>query len=118
LAGRRRVKNSPALSVSLAFGYGLGCRDHSNGEEILGWIAWIIFGLIAGIIAKFLMPGRDPGGFIVTIILGILGAVVGGWIGTQLGLGPVDGFNLMSFALAVLGAVILLFIYRLIKSRA
>jgi uncharacterized membrane protein YeaQ/YmgE (transglycosylase-associated protein family) len=84
----------------------------------LGWIAWIIFGLIAGLIAKFLMPGRDPGGFIVTIVIGILGAVVGGWIGTQLGLGSVDGFNLMSFLLAVLGAVILLFIYRLIKARA
>jgi uncharacterized membrane protein YeaQ/YmgE (transglycosylase-associated protein family) len=84
----------------------------------LGWIAWIIFGLIAGVIAKFLMPGRDPGGFIVTIILGILGAVVGGWIGTQLGLGAVDGFNLVSIVLAVLGAVILLFIYRLIRSRA
>ena len=84
----------------------------------MGWIAWIIFGLIAGIIAKFLMPGRDPGGFIVTIIIGILGGVLGGFIGTQLGLGSVDGFNLMSFVLAVLGAVILLFIYRLIKSRA
>jgi uncharacterized membrane protein YeaQ/YmgE (transglycosylase-associated protein family) len=108
----------PTLSVSAAFRYGFRCRDHSNGEEILGWIAWIVFGLIAGIIAKFLMPGRDPGGFIVTIVLGILGAVVGGWIGTQLGLGAVDGFNLMSFALAVLGAVILLFIYRLIKARA
>jgi uncharacterized membrane protein YeaQ/YmgE (transglycosylase-associated protein family) len=83
----------------------------------LGWIAWIIFGLIAGLIAKFLMPGRDPGGFIVTIIIGILGAVVGGFIGTQLGLGAVDGFNMMSFALAVLGAIILLFIYRLIKAR-
>jgi uncharacterized membrane protein YeaQ/YmgE (transglycosylase-associated protein family) len=106
------------LSVSPAFRYGLGYRDHSNGEEILGWIAWIIFGLIAGIIAKFLMPGRDPGGFIVTIIIGILGGVLGGFIGTQLGLGSVDGFNLMSFLLAVLGAVILLFIYRLIKSRS
>ena len=84
----------------------------------MGWIAWIIFGLIAGVIAKFLMPGRDPGGFIVTIIIGILGAVLGGFIGTQLGLGSVDGFNMISFALAVLGAVILLFIYRLIKARA
>jgi uncharacterized membrane protein YeaQ/YmgE (transglycosylase-associated protein family) len=63
------------------------------------------------------MPGRDPGGFIITIIIGILGAVLGGFIGTQLGLGAVDGFNLASFALAVLGAVILLFIYRMIKAR-
>ena len=84
----------------------------------MGWIAWIIFGLIAGLIAKFLMPGLDPGGFIVSIIIGILGEVLGGFIGTQLGLGSVDGFNMISFALAVLGAVILLFIYRLIKARA
>ena len=96
----------------------MGSRGHSNGEEILGWIAWIIFGLIAGIIAKFLMPGRDPGGFIVTIIIGILGGLLGGFIGTRLGIGAVDGFNLMSFLLAVLGSVILLFIYRLIKARS
>jgi uncharacterized membrane protein YeaQ/YmgE (transglycosylase-associated protein family) len=84
----------------------------------LGWIAWIVFGLIAGVIAKFLMPGRDPGGFIVTIIVGILGGLLGGFIGTQLGIGSVEGFDLMSFLLAVLGSVILLFIYRLVKSRA
>ena len=84
----------------------------------MGWIAWIIFGLIAGVIAKFLMPGRDPGGFIVTIIIGVLGGLLGGFIGTQLGIGSVDGFNLMSFLLAILGAVILLFIYRLLKRRA
>ncbi|HVM82300.1 MAG TPA: GlsB/YeaQ/YmgE family stress response membrane protein [Candidatus Binatia bacterium] len=83
----------------------------------MGWIAWIIFGLIAGLIAKLLMPGRDPGGFIVTIIIGILGAVVGGYIGSALNLGAVTGFNLVSFALAVLGSIILLFIYRLIKAR-
>jgi uncharacterized membrane protein YeaQ/YmgE (transglycosylase-associated protein family) len=84
----------------------------------LGWIAWIVFGLIAGVIAKFLMPGRDPGGFIVTIIVGILGGLLGGFIGTQLGIGSVEGFDLMSFLLAVLGSVILLFIYLLVKSRA
>jgi uncharacterized membrane protein YeaQ/YmgE (transglycosylase-associated protein family) len=86
-------------------------------EETLGWIAWIIFGLIAGLVAKFLMPGRDPGGFIVTIIIGILGAVVGGFIGNALGLGGVTGFNIGSFVLAVLGSVILLFGYRAIKAR-
>jgi uncharacterized membrane protein YeaQ/YmgE (transglycosylase-associated protein family) len=83
----------------------------------MGWIAWIIFGLIAGLIAKFLMPGRDPGGFIITIVIGILGAVVGGFIGTQLGLGGVDGFNIGSFVIAVLGALLLLFLYRMIKAR-
>jgi uncharacterized membrane protein YeaQ/YmgE (transglycosylase-associated protein family) len=80
-------------------------------------IAWIVFGLIAGLIAKFLMPGRDPGGFIITIIIGILGAVVGGFIGNALGFGGVDGFNIRSFAVAVLGALILLFGYRALKAR-
>lgn len=81
----------------------------------MGFFAWIIFGLIAGVIAKLIMPGKDPGGFIVTIILGILGAVVGGWLGTALGFGSVDGFNFGSFVIAVLGAIVLLVLYRLIK---
>lgn len=78
----------------------------------MGILAWIVFGLIAGAIAKFLMPGNDPGGFIITILIGIAGAVVGGFIGSFLGLGGIDGFNLGSFAIAVLGALLLLFIYR------
>ncbi|ARS51743.1 GlsB/YeaQ/YmgE family stress response membrane protein [Kushneria konosiri] len=81
----------------------------------MGIIAWIIFGLIAGAIAKFLMPGKDPGGFIVTIIIGILGAVVGGWIGTALGFGSVSGFNIGSFVIAIIGALVLLFLYRVVK---
>ncbi|GHA94947.1 GlsB/YeaQ/YmgE family stress response membrane protein [Modicisalibacter luteus] len=81
----------------------------------MGFFAWIIFGLIAGIVAKLIMPGKDPGGFIVTIIIGILGALVGGWIGTALGFGSVDGFNIGSFVIAVLGAIVLLVIYRLVK---
>ncbi|AOM00658.1 GlsB/YeaQ/YmgE family stress response membrane protein [Cobetia marina] len=81
----------------------------------MGIIAWIIFGLIAGIIAKVIMPGKDPGGIIVTSIIGILGAVVGGWIGTQLGFGDVTGFNLASFVIAVLGAIILLILYRVVR---
>ncbi|WP_303906013.1 GlsB/YeaQ/YmgE family stress response membrane protein [Thiohalomonas denitrificans] len=82
----------------------------------MGFIGWIIFGLIAGVIAKMLMPGRDPGGFFVTILIGILGAVVGGFIGSALGLGTVDSFSLGSFALAVLGAVLLLWGYRAVRS--
>lgn len=81
----------------------------------MGIIAWIIFGLIAGAIAKLIMPGKDPGGFIVTIILGILGAVVGGWIGTALGFGDVSGFNFGSFVVAVIGAIVLLGIYRIVR---
>ena len=71
----------------------------------MGIIAWIIFGLIAGVIAKLIMPGRDGGGFILTCILGVVGAVVGGWLATMFGIGgDVSGFNLHSFLVAVVGA--------------
>lgn len=83
----------------------------------MGILSWIVFGALAGYLAKLIMPGRDPGGFIVTILLGIGGAVVGGAIGTTLGLGEVSGFDLGSFAIAVGGAVVLLLIYRFIKSQ-
>ncbi|NWO11436.1 GlsB/YeaQ/YmgE family stress response membrane protein [Chromohalobacter salexigens] len=81
----------------------------------MGIITWIVFGLLAGIVAKLIMPGRDPGGMIITMIIGILGAIVGGWVGTALGFGSVDGFNLGSFVIAVLGAIILLGLYRIVK---
>ncbi len=80
----------------------------------MGILSWIIFGLIAGILAKWIMPGKDGGGFFMTIILGIVGAVVGGWISTFFG--KVDGFNFGSFAVAVIGAIVVLLIYRKIKS--
>ena len=83
----------------------------------MSWIIWIILGLVAGVLAKWIMPGRDPGGFIVTIILGIVGALVGGFISVKLGFGDVTGFNLPSILIAVLGAMLLLFIYRMVKSR-
>ncbi|MBS63375.1 GlsB/YeaQ/YmgE family stress response membrane protein [Salinisphaera sp.] len=83
----------------------------------MGIIAWIIFGLIAGAVAKLLMPGKDPGGIIVTIVIGILGAVLGGFISTALGMGTVSGFNLGSFVIAILGAILLLWLYRVMKSR-
>lgn len=82
---------------------------------MLGWIGWIIFGLIVGIVGKFLMPGRDPGGFIVTILLGIAGALLGGFIGRALGFyqeGEPAGF-----IMAVIGAIILLAIYRAVIGR-
>ena len=81
----------------------------------MGIFSWVIMGLLAGGAAKWLMPGKDPGGCFITIILGIAGGVVGGYIGTRLGFGKVDGFNLVSFGLATTGAVSLLFIYRLIR---
>jgi uncharacterized membrane protein YeaQ/YmgE (transglycosylase-associated protein family) len=81
----------------------------------MGILAWIVFGLIAGALAKFIMPGDDPGGFIVTTIIGIVGAVIGGFIAVQLGYGDVTGFDLRSFMIAILGALILLFGYRMLK---
>ena len=90
-------------------------------------IGWIIFGLIAGAIAKLIMPGKDPGGIWVTIILGIIGAIIGGFIGKALfgygrsydSAGDISkpGF-LMSLVLSVVGAIILLAGYRLIKGRS
>lgn len=82
----------------------------------MGIIAWIIFGLIAGVIAKLIMPGRDGGGFILTCILGIVGAVVGGWLATMFGLGgTISGFNLHSFLVAVVGAILVLGVFRLLR---
>lgn len=81
----------------------------------MGILAWIVFGLIAGALARLVMPGRDPGGFVVTAVLGILGAVIGGWVGTQLGWGTVRGFDLRSLGIAMLGAVILLALLRLLR---
>lgn len=83
----------------------------------MGILSWIIFGLIAGAIAKVLMPGRDPGGCIITMLLGIAGAVVGGYVGTLLGWGRVTGFDLRSFFLAVGGAILLLLLYRALAGR-
>lgn len=83
----------------------------------MGILSWILMGLIVGIVAKFLMPGKDPGGIIVTILLGIGGAFLGGFIGTQLGFGGFTGWNLRSFLLAVGGSIIILIIYRFIKSK-
>ncbi len=68
----------------------------------MGILSWIILGLIAGILAKWIMPGKDGGGFFMTILLGIVGAVVGGWISTLFGFGKVDGFNFGSLWLPLL----------------
>lgn len=84
----------------------------------MGILSWIVFGLIAGVLAKWIMPGGDPGGIIVTILIGVAGAFVGGYVGTLLGLGTVTGFDLRSFFVAVLGAVILLAGYRMIAKKA
>jgi uncharacterized membrane protein YeaQ/YmgE (transglycosylase-associated protein family) len=82
---------------------------------MFGIIGWIVFGLIVGAIAKVLMPGRDPGGIIVTMLLGIAGALAGGFLGRALGwYGPNDSAG---FLMSLLGAIVLLFIYRMIIGR-
>nr|NIP30013.1 GlsB/YeaQ/YmgE family stress response membrane protein [Candidatus Dadabacteria bacterium]NIQ14211.1 GlsB/YeaQ/YmgE family stress response membrane protein [Candidatus Dadabacteria bacterium] len=81
----------------------------------MGILSWAIFGLIAGWLAKVIMPGKDPGGFFVTILIGVVGGIFGGYIGTLLGIGTVTGFNLMSFVLAIAGAIVLLALYRVVK---
>jgi len=78
-------------------------------------LLWIVFGLIVGAVAKLIMPGRDPGGIIVTILLGIVGSLLGGWLGQALGLyGPGEAAG---FIMAVVGAIIVLLLYRLLIRR-
>jgi len=83
---------------------------------MLGIIGWIVFGLIVGVIAKLLMPGRDPGGMLVTIVLGIAGALIAGFLGRALGWYEQD--EAAGYIAATLGAVLLLFIYRQFARRA
>lgn len=78
-------------------------------------LGWILFGLVVGALAKLIMPGRDPGGIIVTILLGIAGAVVGGWVGRVLGL--YNEGDAAGFFMALLGSILLLAIYRIIVGR-
>lgn len=84
----------------------------------MGVISWIIFGFIAGAIARILHPGRDPGGCLMTILVGIGGGLIGGYIGTRMGWGRVSGFDFRSLGLAVLGALIILIAYRFVFGRA
>lgn len=79
----------------------------------MGILAWIVLGLIAGAIAKALMPGKDPGGFIVTMLIGIVGAFIGGFIGNTITGSGLNGFSLWSLLLAIVGAMLLLWVYRL-----
>jgi uncharacterized membrane protein YeaQ/YmgE (transglycosylase-associated protein family) len=82
-----------------------------------GILSWVVFGLVAGVIAKFLTPGRDAGGCIVTIVIGIAGALLGGWLATLLGFGGISGFDFRSLAIAVIGSILLLLIFRALSGR-
>jgi uncharacterized membrane protein YeaQ/YmgE (transglycosylase-associated protein family) len=81
----------------------------------MGILSWILLGLVAGALAKFIMPGKDPGGFFVTIIIGIVGALLGGFLGKFVGLGSgrIESFDLGGIFVATIGSILLLIIYRL-----
>lgn len=81
----------------------------------MGILSWIVLGLVAGMLAKVLMPGNDGGGFIITTLLGIAGAFIGGFLGSLVGFGSMNGFNIGSVATATVGAFILLFAYKKLK---
>jgi uncharacterized membrane protein YeaQ/YmgE (transglycosylase-associated protein family) len=84
-------------------------------EYLMSILAWIVVGLIAGFIAKALMPGKEPGGIIVTVLLGIGGAFLGGFLAVALGISDgVNNFDIGTILLAVVGAMLLLFVYRLV----
>ena len=83
----------------------------------MGFLSWLVLGLVVGVLAKVIMPGRDPGGILITIGLGIAGAFVGGFLGTRLNLGTVSGFDLRSIGLATVGSLALLAGYRLLAGK-
>ena len=83
----------------------------------MGLLSWIILGLLVGAAAKFVVPGKDPGGCLTTIVIGMAGAVIGGFVGAQLGLGGVDGFGIKSLFLATGGSILLLLGYRALQGR-
>jgi uncharacterized membrane protein YeaQ/YmgE (transglycosylase-associated protein family) len=86
-------------------------------QSIMGIVTWIVLGLVAGVLAKWIMPGNDPGGIFITVLLGIAGAFVGGYVGTLLGLGSVNEFDFRSLILAVGGALLVLAAYRLLRGK-
>ena len=83
----------------------------------MGLLSWVVFGLVTGAIARFFVPGSGVYGLVVTAVLGVVGALVGGFIGAQLGIGAIDGFDLRSLAIAVGGSIILLLGYRALGRR-
>ncbi|URW96889.1 GlsB/YeaQ/YmgE family stress response membrane protein [Pantoea agglomerans] len=82
----------------------------------MGILSWVVFGLLAGIIARYIMPGKEHMGIFMTIILGIIGALIGGVVSTALGFGKVDGFNIYSIAIATVGSIIVLFVIHKIRA--
>ena len=81
----------------------------------MGFLSWIILGLLAGVLAKYIMPGKDGGGLVITALLGIAGAFVGGWLGSFVGLGSTGEFSIGSLITAVVGALALVLIYNAVR---
>ncbi len=84
---------------------------------VMGLLSWILFGLIAGLLARILLPGKDPGGCVVTVVVGIVGALLGGALATALGFGGISGFDGRSLAVAVGGSLVLLAGWRLLRGK-
>ena len=94
--------------------YTMQREERDNGRKGVGLISWILVGAIAGMLAKRIVPGPDPGRFIITVLLGMAGASVGGFIVGVLGGSGTTGFNVWSVVVATLGAILLLYVYGLI----
>jgi uncharacterized membrane protein YeaQ/YmgE (transglycosylase-associated protein family) len=90
-------------------------HNNPNTTKTMGIITWILLGLVAGALAKFIMPGKDPGGILVTILIGIVGGVIGGFLGSFIGLGKIESFDLGGIIIATAGAILLLVIYRVVR---
>src|SRR5438309_2013746 len=113
--GQLRVKGRPsgvATAIAQAGTSPIRSGTLSRRSLAMGILAWIVLGLVAGALAKFILPGQQGGGILLTIVLGIVGALVGGFLGTYvLGFGDISGFDLRSIAIAVGGALLVLFVY-------
>lgn len=83
----------------------------------MGILSWLVIGLLAGLLAKFIMPGKDPGGILITVLLGIGGGFLGGWIASRLGIGSVNAIDLGSILIATGGAILILILYRMIRKK-
>jgi uncharacterized membrane protein YeaQ/YmgE (transglycosylase-associated protein family) len=86
-------------------------------ERVMGIIALLVMGLIAGAVAKLLLPGNDPGGIIITMVIGVVGAFLGGFLASALGFGGLSGFDFRTFVIAVIGSILLLLLYRAVAGR-
>ena len=109
-----RPGTTPAPKFGAGFGSETRGRIMTDWEVVMGIIGWIVMGLIAGAVAKLILPGKQGGGWIITIILGIVGAFVGGFLGNLIFGLDISGFNFETFLTAVVGAIIVLLIYGLV----